>query len=70
MASYIMSFRESLEAFLLIAIILQYIRASGLNKLKPAVLWGAFSGLVASGIIGLLLLKISSSSDQTAIIAK
>ena len=70
MASYIMSFRESLEAFLLIAIILQYIRASGLNKLKPAVLWGAFSGLVASGTIGLLLLKISSSSDQTAIIAK
>lgn len=59
--SIIMGFREGLEAFLLIAIILQYLNKSGQTHLKPKVTRGIIAGLVISIGLGLLLTALSSS---------
>lgn len=66
----IMSFRESLEAFLLIAIVLRYIQATHLGIHKNQVYYGVVAGLSLSIAIGLLLQQISTSATQTSIYAK
>lgn len=66
----IMSFRESLEAFLLIAIVLRYIQTTELKSHKNQVYYGVVTGLSLSVAIGLLLQKISQSPTQTSIYAK
>jgi high-affinity iron transporter len=66
----IMSFRESLEAFLLIAIVLRYIQSTHLSIHKNQVYYGVASGLTLSIVMGLLLQKISTSTAQTSIYAK
>lgn len=53
--SFIMGFREGLEAFLLIAIVLKYIVKIDAPQLKTNVIQGAITGLLISVILGLLL---------------
>jgi len=55
MPSFIMGFREGLEAFLLIAITLKYITSIDQGHLKNKVIQGTVAGLIISVILGLLL---------------
>ncbi len=57
--SFIVGFREGLEAFLLIAIVLQYITKIGKQHLKDKVIQGVISGLIVCVILGLLLSQFS-----------
>ncbi len=59
--SVIMGFREGLEAFLLIAIILQYLAKTHQETLKTKVVQGTVVGLVVSVLLGLLLNQLSAS---------
>ena len=59
--SFIMGFREGLEAFLLIAIILKYISKVNQPDLKSKVLQGSIVGLIISLMLGMLLNAISTS---------
>lgn len=55
-----MGFREGLEAFLLIAIILKYISKTNQSALKSKVFQGSIAGLIISLILGILLNMIST----------
>jgi high-affinity iron transporter len=54
-----MGFREGLEAFLLIAIILKYISKTEQSSLKSKVIQGSIIGLIISLMLGMLLNTIS-----------
>ncbi len=54
-----MGFREGLEAFLLIAIILKYISKAEQSSLKSKVIQGSIIGLIISLMLGMLLNTIS-----------
>lgn len=58
--SLIMGFREGLEAFLLIAIILKYISKTDSSQLKSKVIQGTAAGVVISLILGGLLYWLSA----------
>ncbi|MFC2083279.1 FTR1 family protein [Candidatus Bipolaricaulota bacterium] len=60
LASLIMGFREGLEAFLLIAIILKYISKTDSFQLKSKVIQGTVAGVVISLILGGLLYWLSA----------
>ena len=66
----IMGFREGLEAFLIVAIILQYLNHIKKVEFKKHVYNGALVGIVSSAIIGGLLFALSSVIDKTDEIAK
>lgn len=55
----IMSFREGLEAFLIIMIILKFLDNTGNNSLKRGVLFGSLAGVGLSLICGLFLYNLS-----------
>ena len=57
--SFIMGFREGLEAFLLIAITLKYITKIDKGHLKNKVFQGVAAGLVISVVLGLILNQFS-----------
>ncbi|MCP4295969.1 MAG: hydrogenase [Proteobacteria bacterium] len=56
-----MGFREGLEAFLLIAIMLKYISKTDQSHLKNRVLQGSVAGILISLILGMLLNMVSAS---------
>ena len=58
--SFIMGFREGLEAFLLIAIILKYISKSAQFHLRSKVIQGGIAGLIISLLLCLLLNAVSA----------
>jgi high-affinity iron transporter len=65
----IMAFREGLEAFLIIAIILKFLDKTNNKKLKKHAWQGMYTGIFASLIFGLILLIISffiGGTDATA----
>jgi len=49
----IMGFREGLEAFLVIALILRYLTTIGKTQLKGKVYQGSIAGIIGSGLLGL-----------------
>ena len=57
--SMVMGFREGLEAFLLIAIILKYIKEIDQTNLKNKVWQGVVTGIVISLVLGVLLNYLS-----------
>lgn len=57
--SFIMGFREGLEAFLLIAITLKYITKIDKGHLKNKVVQGGIAGLIISIFLGLMLSQFS-----------
>ena len=54
-AMFMVSLREGLEAFLIVAISLAYLRKTGRGHLAPAIYWGVAVSVVASFAAGLLL---------------
>ena len=65
----IMAFREGLEAFLIIVILLKFLNKTDNKKLKKNVWYGVSTGIFISLIFGAILLKISSiigGTDSTA----
>lgn len=66
----IMGFREGLEAFLIVVIILQYLKKSKTEYLRKNVYQGAFIGIVASLGIGGILYSLSKIIDKMDEVAK
>ncbi|OUL07514.1 hydrogenase [Sedimentibacter sp. SX930] len=65
-----MGFREGLEAFLIVSIILQYLRKSKNESLRKYVYYGTVSGIVASLGIGGILYILSKAIDKMDQVAK
>src|SRR5437016_6444422 len=53
--AFIVVFREGFESFLIVGIILAYLRRIGEHKLVPAMYWGIGASLVASAGLGYML---------------
>ena len=70
MPGLIMGFREGLEAFLIVTIILQYLTQIKKNEYKKFVYNGTITGILASFVIGGLLFAVSSAIQKTEEIAK
>lgn len=56
----IMAFREGLEAFLIIVILLKFLTKTNNNHLKKQVWNGTFTGVFVSLLLGLILMSIST----------
>jgi high-affinity iron transporter len=50
--TFVITLREGIEAFLIVAISLAYLRKTGRSHLAPAVYWGIAVALVASAVAG------------------
>ena len=61
--SFIIVLREGFESFLLVAVILSYLRKSQQRQLAPAVYWAIMLALVLSGGLGYLLQNRQQLSD-------
>ena len=68
--SFIMGFREGLEAFLLIAILLEYISKIGRPQLKNRIIQGGGSGVLFSLILGLALAWFAQYLGGVSALAK
>jgi high-affinity iron transporter len=60
--AFVITLREGLEAFLIVAISLAYLRKTGRRELVPAVHWGIGASIVLSIGAGLLLAKARNQS--------
>lgn len=67
--SFIITLREGLEAFLIIAISLAYLKKTGRSKLIPAIHWGTATAVLLSIGAGLLLQKAANQSLWEGILA-
>ena len=66
----IIAFREGLEAFIIIAILLQFLDKSGNKQFKINVWKGMSVGIIVSVLLGMLLIRISSAIGGTDNVAK
>jgi len=66
----IMGFREGLEAFIIVVVMLQYLNHIQKQAHKKYVFHGVFSGVAASLLIGSALYLLSLELNQTDEIAK
>jgi len=55
--AFIVVFREGFESFLIVGVILAYLRRSGQHQLVPAMYWGIGASLIASAGFGYMLNK-------------
>ena len=62
--SFIIILREGFESFLLVAVILSYLRKSGRRQLAPAVYWAIGIGLAVSGTLGYLLYQMQTGREE------
>ena len=62
--SFIIILREGFESFLLVAVILSYLRKSRQRQLAPAVYWAIGVALAISGGLGYLLHKMQTGSQD------
>src|SRR5213592_3870717 len=53
--AFIVVFREGFESFLIVGVILAYLRRIGEHKLVPAMYWGIGASLIASAGLGYML---------------
>ena len=67
--SFVITLREGLEAFLIIAISLAYLRKTGRDRLVPAVHWGIAIAVVASIGAGVLLQRASNQALWEGVLA-
>jgi len=67
--SFVITLREGLEAFLIVAISLAYLKKTGRRQLIPAVHWGIGIAVAASIGAGLLLQRARNQSLWEAILA-
>lgn len=61
--SFIIILREGFESFLLVAVILSYLRKSQQRQLASAVYWAIMVALVLSGGLGYLLFQMQTGND-------
>lgn len=66
---FVITLREGLEAFLIIAISLAYLRRTGRSHLVPAVRWGIITAVVVSGVAGVLFQRASNQALWEGILA-
>lgn len=66
----IMGFREGLEAFLVIALILRYLTAIGNRQLKGKVYMGGFAGIFGSVLLGLGLFMVANVLGGVSTLSK
>ena len=62
--SFIIILREGFESFLLVAVILSYLRKSRQRQLAPAVYWAIGVALAISGGLGYLLFKMQTGQPE------
>ena len=67
--AFVITLREGLEAFLIIAISLAYLRKTGRHQLVPAVHWGIGLSIVVSIIAGIMLQRASNQALWEGILA-
>ena len=67
--AFVITFREGLEAFLIVAISLAFLRKSGSRHLIPAVQWGIAVSVVLSVIAGWLFSRASNQALWEGILA-
>src|SRR5215470_17715194 len=60
--AFVITLREGLEAFLIVAISLAYLRKTGRRELVPAIHWGIGASILLSIGAGLLLAKARNQS--------
>src|SRR3954469_1755706 len=56
---FVITLREGIEAFLIVAIALAYLRKTGRDTLVPAVFWGTGAGVLLSIILGVKLAQFA-----------
>jgi high-affinity iron transporter len=67
--SFVITLREGLEAFLIVAISLAYLKKTGRANLVPAIHWGTGTAVVLSVIAGLLLQKAANQALWEGVLA-
>ena len=67
--AFVITLREGLEAFLIIAISLAYLKKTGRTRLIPAVHWGIAASIAASIAAGVLLAQASNQALWEAVLA-
>src|SRR5207249_309318 len=63
--SFIIILREGFESFLLVAVILSYLRRSGRRQLAPAVFWAVATGLALSSALGYVLFRMQTGGQES-----
>lgn len=67
--AFVITLREGLEAFLIVAITLAYLRKTGRVKLVPAVYWGICVSVAVSIVAGVALARASNAALWEGILA-
>lgn len=67
--AFVITLREGLEAFLIVAISLAYLRKTGRHQLVPAVHWGIAASLVLSAIAAYLFQQASNQALWEGVLA-
>ncbi len=67
--AFVITLREGLEAFLIVAISLAYLKKTGRARLVPAVHWGIVTSVVLSIIAGVLLARASNQALWEGVLA-
>jgi high-affinity iron transporter len=66
---FVITLREGIEAFLIVAIALAYLRKTGRDALVPAVFWGTGAGVALSLILGIKLAEFAVQPIWEGILA-
>jgi len=69
LSAFVITLREGLEAFLIVAIILAYLRKTGRDRLVGAVHWGIVLSIVVSIGAGLLLARAANQALWEGVLA-
>ena len=69
MQAFVITFREGLEAFLIVAISLAFLRKSGSSHLIPAVNWGIAVSVALSVLAGYLFSRASNQALWEGVLA-
>lgn len=67
--AFVITLREGLEAFLIVAISLAYLRKTGRHRLVPAVHWGIVVSVLVSIAAGILLQRASNQALWEGVLA-
>jgi len=67
--AFVITLREGLEAFLIVAISLAYLRKTGRTALIPAVRWGIIASIALSIVAGVLLSRASNQALWEGVLA-
>jgi high-affinity iron transporter len=67
--AFVITLREGLEAFLIVAISLAYLRKSGRHELVPAVYWGIAGAVVLSVVAAFLLQRAANQALWEGVLA-